>query len=233
MKTISATVNNQNLVIAPSVISVAESVNAYAIKISYDAEWEGADKIVTFKGANGKAFAIKDEGTEPGVIIPWEVLRCPGKVSVGVMGYIGSEMKLATTGIYDRNTFIVLPAAFGLQEALTPTPDIYQKLLQTIDSLNGKIGNLNDLNTEAKNNLVAAINEVLKAAGVTEIKDDTGESLTGSVPLKTINNQSILGSGNIKIKGGGVTATVEGTTVIFTDESGVAVNNNTLIIGEE
>ena len=233
MKTISATVKNQNLVIAPSVISVAESVNAYAIKITYDAEWTGADKIVTFKGANGKAFAIKDEGTEAGVVIPWEVLRCPGKVSVGVMGYFGSEMKLATTGIYDRNTFIVLPAAFGLQEALTPTPDIYQKLLQTIDSLNNKIGNLNCLNTEAKNNLVAAINEVLKTAGVTEIKDDTGASLTGSVPLKTINNQSILGSGNIKIKGGGVTATVEGTTVIFTDESGVAVNNNTLIIGEE
>lgn len=233
MKTINANVKDQNLIIAPSVISVAESVNAYALKITYDAEWEGADKIVTFKGSNGKAIAIKDEGTETGVIIPWEILRCPGKVSVGVMGYFGSEMKLATTGIYDRNTFIVLPASFGLQEALTPTPDIYQKLLQAIAAEDKKIGQLANLDTNDKSNLVAAINEVLKTAGVTEIKDDTGVSLTGSVPLKTINNQSILGSGNIKIKGGGVTATVEGTTVIFTDESGVVVNNNTLIIGEE
>ena len=56
---------------------------------------------------------------------------------------------------------------------------------------------------------------------------------TGDVSLKTINNQSILGTGNIKIKGGGVTALVEDTTVIFTDDSGVTVNNNTLIIGEE
>ena len=80
---------------------------------------------------------------------------------------------------------------------------------------------------------ILTIEEDVVIAGVTEIKDDTGETLTGSVPLKTINNQSILGTGNIKIKGGGVTALVEDTTVIFTDDSGVTVNNNTLIIGEE
>ena len=85
MKTITANVTEQTLTINPSVISVAESVNAYAIKITYDAEWEGADKIVTFKGPSGRAYAIKDEGTETGVVIPWEVLRCPGKVTVGVL----------------------------------------------------------------------------------------------------------------------------------------------------
>ena len=225
MKIIAATVKEQNLVITPSVLSVAESVNAYSLKITYDAEWSGADKIVTFKGASGRAFAIKDEGSETGVVIPWEVLRCPGKVTVGVMGYIGSVQKLATTGIYDRNTFIVLPASFGLQEALTPTPDIYQKLLQTIDQINGRIdatnetlvdtaralqgeiGNLTDLSTEAKDNLVAAINELVSGAG--------------SGTVKSVNNVEPDENGNVTLTASNVGAA---TTTDITTAVGAEAN---------
>lgn len=189
MKTINATVANQNLTIASSVISVAESVGAYALKITYDEEWAGADKIVTFKNAAGVAIAVKDNGSEEGVVIPWEILRCPGKVSVGVIGYVGSEMKLATAGIYERNTFIVLPAAFGLQEAITPTPDIYQKLIQTIETVQSQIGNLAELDTDAKDNLVAAINEVLAGGGgagtVTSVNGI--EPVDGNVTITTRN----------------------------------------------
>lgn len=204
MKTINATIKDQNLIISSSVISVAQSVNEYALKITYDPEWAEADKIVTFKGSDGRGYAIQDTGDPEGVVIPWEVLRCPGKVSVGVMGYIGSEQKLATTGIYDRNTFIVLPAAFGLQEALTPTPDIYQKLLQTIDQINGRIdltdealaeairtlqneiGDLANLDTEAKDNLVAAINELAAGGG-------------GSGTVKSVNTVEPDENGNVTL----------------------------------
>ncbi len=237
MKEITARVSGQNLVLDQTVLNVAGSVNLYKLKITFDEDWGTVDtKIVSFSNGCGKGIAVEyNEGD--GVTIPWEVLKTPegkiGKVHIGVLGYAGTDLRITTTSAYEANVLIVMPASLGLEAAMTPTPDIYQKLLQAIAAEDKKIGQLANLDTNDKSNLVAAINEVLKTAGVTEIKDDTGASLTGSVPLKTINNQSILGSGNIKIKGGGVTATVEGTTVIFTDESGVAVNNNTLIIGEE
>lgn len=237
MKEITASVTGQNLVLDQTVLNVAGTVNLYKLKITFDEDWENADtKIVSFSNGCGKGIAVEyDE--ENGVAIPWEVLKAPdgqiGKVHVGVLGYVGTDLRITTTAAYESNVLIVMPASLGLEAAMTPTPDIYQKLLQAIAAQDGKIGLLANLDTDDKSNLVAAINEVLRTAGVTEIKDDTGATLTGSVPLKTINNQSLLGSGNIEIKGGGVTATVEGTTVIFTDESGVAVNNNTLIIGEE
>ena len=200
-KTINATIAEQNLIIEPSVISVAESVNVYSLKIAYDAEWAGIDaKIVTFSGTNGQSFAIQDNGKENGVTIPWEVLQCPGKVSVGVVGYKGSEVKLTTTGLYDRNTFVVLPEAFGLKSAMTPTPDIYQKLLETINEFNqglvetnAKIGDLNNLETEAKNNLVAAINEVLNGGG-------------GEGTVKSVNQKEPDAEGNVELSAGDVGA---------------------------
>lgn len=187
MKIITATVTKQNLIITPSVLSVAESVNAYALKITYDAEWRDIDtKIVTFKGPCGRAYPIPDNGDENGVVIPWEVLRTPGKIHVGVIGYKGAEQKLTTTGIYERNTFVVLPAAFGLSEAITPTPDVYQKIVQTLEVMQGEIGDLRNLETETKENLVSAINEVAEATGA-----------VGNV--KSVNNKQPDQNGNVTL----------------------------------
>lgn len=157
--TIIGTIREQNLVIPPSVISVAQTVGEYRLKITYDAQWNAVDaRVVTFRGANGIAIAVPDNGEEEGVLIPWEVLNCPGKVSVGVVGYVGTEIKLTTTGLFNRNTFVVLPEACGLKAAVTPTPDIYAKIIQTI-------GDLSALQTEDKSSLVAAINEAYNSSG--------------------------------------------------------------------
>lgn len=214
MKTITAAIKDQNLIITPSVISVAESVNAYALKITYDAQWEQTDsKIITFTGANGVTIAIQDTEEPEGVIVPWEVLNCPGKVSVGVVGYVGSEMKLTTTGLYNRNTFVVLPEAFGLKSAMTPTPDIYQKLLETINEFNqglaetnASIGDLNNLETETKNNLVSAINEVLNGGG-------------GEGTVKSVNGIDPDEEGDVELSPSDIGAqpeiTISGTTLII------------------
>lgn len=245
MKIITGTVEGQNVVIDKSVLAIQGTVGVYALKLAYDDEtWGTIDtKIITF--TNGvRHIAVEDTGAEEGVEIPWEVLQASPKttgfIAIGVIGYEGTTIKLTTTSIYKRNQLIVLPEVLGLSSAMTPTPDIYQKLTQgliaaqeAVTQTNDKIGNLASLDTEDKTNLVAAINEVLRTAGVTEITDGTGETLTGVVPLKTINNQSILGPGNIDIKSGGATATVEDTTLVFANDSGVAVIDTTLIIGEE
>lgn len=227
MKQIQATITDQNLNLQQSVISVANSVNAYQLVITYDSDWDEVDrKIVTFSSGNGTNIAVEDFGE--GVVIPWEVLQFrgnrAGEVVVGVIGYQGTTLKLTTTGLYKTNVFLVMPEALGLSSAMTPSPDIYQKILQTI-------GNLQELDTTAKNNLVAAVNEVFARSGVTKIHDDTGAEKTGDVPVKTINGESILGEGDIEIKGGSTGARVEGNTIIF-DSPSIYVYQTTIIFEE-
>lgn len=174
MQTINATINSQNLNIQQSVLSVANSVNAYKLVIEYDEMWDNVDrKIVTFSSGNGKNIAVEDFGE--GVVIPWEVLQFKGnragEVVVGVIGYQDTTIKLTTTGLYKTNTFLVMPEAAGMSAAMTPTPDIFQKLLQVI-------GDPAALDTTDKSSLVNAINEVLSQigeGGVTSVNGQTGD----------------------------------------------------------
>lgn len=159
MKTIQGSVSNQMLSIDKSVLAVSNNVNEYTLVLSFDSEWDDVDKkIVTFSSDNGKRLAIEQTDDEQGVTIPWEVLTNPThkliKVSVGVVGYAGTEEKLTTSGAYDANCLYVLPEALGLSSAMTPSPDIYTKILQNI-------GDMAVLNTEDKSSLVAAMNEIL------------------------------------------------------------------------
>lgn len=193
MKKIKASIKDQTLTIEQSVINVAGSINAYALEIAYDAEWDEMDtKIVTFTHGPIR-LGIQDDGSEDGVVIPHEVLTFPGVVTVGVVGYKDSTAKLTTTGLYKRNTFVVLPQALGLADALTPTPDIYVKLVNKLEELQGdydnlsdEMGSLSDLETQNKDNLVAAINEVLNSGG-------------GSGTVKSVNHKDPDADGNVAL----------------------------------
>lgn len=225
MKQIQATITDQNLNLQQSVISVANSVNAYQLVITYDSEWNDVDrKIITFSSGNGTNIAVEDQGE--GVIIPWEVLRfqgpCAGEVYVGAIGYQGTVAKITTTGLYKTNTLLVLPEVAGMTTAMTPTPDIFQRLLQTINQINGRIdatdeeiqrnvteltgmiGDLDDLDTEAKDNLVAAINELAQGGG-------------GSGTVKSVNNVEPDAEGNVTLTpdsiGAQANITIDGTTL--------------------
>lgn len=79
---------------------------------------------------------------------------------------------------------------------------------------------------------IGPFEENAEVLGVTSISDDSGASETGDAKVKTVNGQSILGAGNIKIRGGGVGAHVDGTTVSF-DEDAVYVSGTTIIFDEE
>ena len=203
MKEITASVTGQNLVLDQTVLNVAGTVNLYKLKITFDKDWENADtKIVSFANGCGKAIAVEYDETN-GVTIPWEVLQAPegqiGKVHIGVLGYAGTTLRITTTSAYEANVLIVMPASLGLEAAMTPTPDIYQKLLQAIAAEDNKIGLLANLDTDDKSNLVAAINEVLSkieqgvgtVKSVNNIEPDDNGNITLPIPTKTndlINN---------------------------------------------
>ena len=198
MKQITGSVQGQNVIIDKSVLPVQGTDGLYKLKLTYDDTWGAVDtKIITFTNG-GTHIAVEDTGEEDGVTIPWEVLQASptncGFVTIGVIGYAGTTLKITTTSVYKRNQLIVLPEVFGLSSAMTPTPDVYQKLTQgladaltAIENANAKIGSLASLNTEDKSNLVAAINEVLSQIG------------TGSGTVKAVNNIEPDEEGNVTL----------------------------------
>lgn len=80
--------------------------------------------------------------------------------------------------------------------------------------------------------VIGPFEEEVRILGVNSISDDTGAKETGDAKVKTVNGQSILGEGNIKIRGGGVGASVDGTTISF-DEDAVSVSGTTINFNEE
>lgn len=222
MKTITARVAGQNLVLDQTVLNVAGTVNLYKLKITFDKDWEGVDtKIVSFANGCGKAIAVEyDE--ENDVTIPWEVLQAPegqiGKVHIGVLGYAGTMLRITTTSAYEANVLIVMPASLGLEAAMTPTPDIYQKLLQAIAAEDSKIGQLAYLNTGDKSNLVAAVNEVLQrlSENAAELQGEIGDL----AQLETEVKDNLVSAINELAQGGGGSGTVKSVNNVEPDDNG-------------
>lgn len=116
--------------------------------------WHGLHKTVVFRGP-----VTKDVITDANIVtIPTEVAEKPfSLLSVGVYG-VDVDGNLAIPTIW---------ADLGLvREAANPSGDTTtDPSLPVWAQLQGLIGNLEELDTEAKNNLVAAVNEAMKKGG--------------------------------------------------------------------
>jgi len=166
MREISATVENQALSITDRApVHVAGTVGAYRLKLTFDDEWGGlAAKIVTFRSKAAVRTVLYD--SEDGVNIPWEALAAPGKLLIGVIGTTtdGSTV-LTTASKNDENVLEILPATTVETNISTLPPEPSPSVAA---QLQAQIGDLSDLSTTAKDNLVAAINEVFASSGGTD-----------------------------------------------------------------
>ena len=128
-------------------------------------------------------------------VIPHEVLDTVGEVvKVGIYATRGDELVIPT--VY---------ATIGVvQKGADPSGDVSADLaLPVWAQMQGMIGNLNDLTTEAKNNLVAAINEAAQTGG-----GGGGASLTDDDILECLIDTDML------------SAVKDADGKIFTDENG-------------
>ena len=119
--------------------------------------WKGLHKTVVFHGA-----VTKDVVTDANIVtIPPEVAeKSLSLLSVGVYG-VDAEGNLAIPTIW-ADLGIVLESANPSGDATTdPSLPVWAQL-------QGMIGNLEELDTEAKNNLVAAVNEALTKGGAVD-----------------------------------------------------------------
>ena len=128
------------------------------IDAEFSADWLGLIKIAVFTNGAVTRDVIEPMGT---VIIPWEVLATPNKrVSVGFYGYRmeGGEKVLAIPTIWAELGAVRAGADPSGDPSTTPTPEVAEQIL-------GKIGDLDNLDTEAKDNLVNAINDAYNHGG--------------------------------------------------------------------
>lgn len=123
---------------------------------SFSPEWSGLNKIAVFRGS-GK---VKDRALagSTSTTIPWEVLTQPNtRLEIGVEGRnIDGSIVFPTVWCFADS---VAPGANAVADpGIAPTPNVY-------DDIMAAVGNLPGLKTEAKENLVAAINELYERGG--------------------------------------------------------------------
>lgn len=152
---------------SPPEVLTAGMAKAVGVRFAFSEDWDGLTKTAVF--SNGRAtvdvLAAKWDGDT--VMVAPEVLAVPGRyVRVGVYGTNASGVVLPTVWVTLGK---VQPAAEPSGDPSTdPTLPVWAQLREII-------GDLNNLTTKAKENLVAAINEAAK----------TGSGGAGSIDLRT------------------------------------------------
>lgn len=130
------------------------SVNVYQAQFSFDNAWDGLERTAVFQAGDETTSTILDD---TGVcIIPWEVLQDAKRtLYAGVYGTKDGEIVLPT--IWASLGEIKQGVNPG-QSTQPPTPSVYEQIL-------AQIGNLDELDTQTKESLVAAINELYESGG--------------------------------------------------------------------
>ena len=136
---------------------LAGTVGLNKISLSFSDEWAIFTKQIDF--TNEQSGETRRISAEVGVCtVPWELLKAEGDITCYVRG-IGSDGRLVLR-TNEANLGTVLGGDDGdVPGTGTPTPDV-------CDETAAKIGDLSKLETNDKSQLVAAINELKRADGL-------------------------------------------------------------------
>ena len=122
------------------------------VSFMFDSWWDDLIVTAVFKGSGAPISVPLLGATE--TVVPWEVLKRPGTLL-----RIGAEGRLPDGTLVIPTTWatvdIVMSGANATDDlAKPPTPTAFDRIMS-------QIGNMNDLTTEAKDSLVASINEAM------------------------------------------------------------------------
>lgn len=130
------------------------SVNVYQCQFQFDNAWDGLERTAVFQaGDESISILLDDTGI---CVVPWEVLQDAKRtLYAGVYGTKNGNVVLPTIW---RNLGEIRQGVSPGDSAQPPTPSVYEQIL-------AEIGNLDELDTETKESLVAAINELYATGG--------------------------------------------------------------------
>lgn len=177
------------------------------IELEYSSDFDGLTLTAVF--TNGKTTVdVLNPGNQ--CVIPHEVLDTVGTlVKVGIYAVRGNELVIPT--VY-ANIGIVLNGA-------DPSGDVSaDPTLPVWAQIQGIIGDPNDLTTEAKNNLVAAINEAAQTGGGggSSIALDTTLTQSGKAADAKAVGDALAGKQDKLIAGENITIAADGKTISAT-----------------
>ena len=152
---------------SPPELLTAGMSKAVTVQFVFSPEWDGLTKTAVFSNGKTTVDVLAANWDGDTVPVPHEVLAVPGRhARVGVYGADESGVVLPTVWV---SLGKVQPGADPSgDETADPSLPVWAQLQK-------QIGDLDDLTTKAKNNLVAAINEAAK----------TGSGGAGSIALRT------------------------------------------------
>ena len=139
------------------------------VEFTFDKQWKGLTKVAMFRAGCYQKI-VEHLVTE--TTVPWEVLEKPNRwLSIGVFGASNDGTVVITT-IWANVSVICEGADPEGDATVEPSLPIWQKVLVSV-------GNLLNLKTRTKNNLVDAINEVHNIASAGGIETDPTLSMPG------------------------------------------------------
>ena len=152
---------------SPPELLTAGMAKAVSVEFAFSSDWDGLTKTAVFTNGRATIDVLPAKWDGDTVTVPPEILTVAGRYArVGVYGTNASGVVLPTVWV---SLGKVQPAAEPSGDPSTdPTLPVWAQLQEII-------GDLNNLTTKAKENLVAAINEAAK----------TGSGGSGSIDLRT------------------------------------------------
>ena len=152
---------------SPPELLTAGMAKAVSVEFAFSSDWDGLTKTAVFTNGRATIDVLPAKWDGDTVTVPPEILAVAGRYArVGVYGTNASGVVLPTVWV---SLGKVQPAAEPSGDPSTaPTLPVWAQLQEII-------GDLADLTTKAKENLVAAINEAAK----------TGSGGAGSIDLRT------------------------------------------------
>ena len=138
------------------------------VSFTFDSWWDGLIVTAVFKGSGAPKSVPLLGATE--TVVPWEVIKHPGTLL-----RIGAEGRLLDGTLVIPTTWAtvgtVIPGANATDDlAKPPTPTPFDRIMS-------QIGNMDGLTTEAKESLVAAINEAMTKGGADVSVAQVGQTI--------------------------------------------------------
>ena len=142
---------------SPQELLTAGMSKAVTVQFVFSPEWDGLTKTAVFSNGKTTVDVLAANWDGDTVPVPHEVLAVPGRhARVGVYGADESGVVLPTVWV----------SLGKVQSAVEPSGDpSTDPTLPVWAQLQEQIGDLNDLKTYSKDNLVAAINEARQSGG--------------------------------------------------------------------
>lgn len=181
-------VNNRNMQITKNPVIVEDGQMVNVLVFEFDAEWAGMSVDFFLSDGRSEAYRFHYDG-EP-YAIPTQLISEPGVLQVGVIGYIGSDVRLTVAKML--TPFVVITqSVHGEQEPPEPIEDIYGQISGALDDIKGLTNDANEaisgaLDAASKANKAAeealeAAHEAALASRGTQVSVTDGRPTIGGI----------------------------------------------------